>query len=374
VLEAKEEIVEFSDYPNDVKQFQLSGRKLLQKHQEVHSVSFGFSGKSELSIFISFTSKIPERSGRKPKTYARPSDFPEAFRKFPIVGENRLAGVQTTARLALSARSHKQNRLRPGLDIAAVPANGELHARRGTLGCIVYDKVTGEPMILSNWHVMSGATSLVLQPSTQLMPHGMPPTVHNLCGRVTRTCVELDCAVASVIERTTDSKMLGLGVVPREPRLAELGDPVVKFGAGNNRSYGIVTRMGIVRMNFGGAFTDIFVPCCQIERDQMIDQIDDESQVRELVRPGDSGCVWMLREKRSSAWQGDPLCELMTQDPTQAWDPLPPEEPYLRATRTAVALHFGADDAVEEFALAVPMPQVLDQLNVDLHPPSERAS
>ena len=367
-IAAKEEIVDFSE--EDTKQFQLSGRKLLQKHRELHSVSFGFSGK-ELSIFISFTPPIPEKSGRKPKTYARPSDFPAAFRKFKIVGENRLAGVQTATESAVGVRVKRQKVLRPGLDIAAVPADGELHARRGTLGCIVYDKITGEPMILSNWHVISGATSLVLQPSSLLKKK---PTVNNLCGRVTRTCVDLDCAAASLIDRTTDSTMLGLGVIPRQAKLPELGDPVVKFGAGNNRSYGIVKRIGIVRMNFGGAFTDILIPCCQIERDQLVDQVDDEYQVRELVRPGDSGCVWMLRQKRSSAWQGDRLCERMTQDPTQVSDPPPPEDPYLRATETAVALHFGADDAVEELALAVPLPFVLDQLNVDLLPFSERAS
>jgi hypothetical protein len=254
--------VDFSDYPNDVKQFQLSGRKLLQKHQEVHSVSFGFSGAPEISIFISFTPPIPEKSGRKPKTYARPSDFPEAFRKLPIVGENRLAGVptgvQTTEPLALGGRHLRQDPVRPGLDIAAVPANGELHPRRGTLGCMALCAIRW----MSSGHVISGATSLVLQPSSQLMP----PTMRTLCGRVTRTCVDLDCAVASVIDRTTNPKMLGLGVAPRNAKLPELDDPVVKFGAGNNRSYGIVKRLGIVRMNLGGDFADILIPCCQISR------------------------------------------------------------------------------------------------------------
>ena len=280
----------------DVVQFQLSGRKLLQEHPELHSVSFGSTGASELSIFVSFTPPIPVGNGGTPKTYANPSDFPDAFRKLPVVIENRLAGAQTAAPSAVENRASVHFQLRPGLDIAAVPANGELHPRRGTLGCIVYDKITGEPMILSNWHVMSGATSLVLQPSSQLMP----PSVDNLCGRVTRTCVDLDCAVASLIDRTTDSTMLGLRVVPCQAKLPELDDPVVKFGAGNNRSYGIVKRIGIVRMNFGGAFADILIPCCQIERDQTVNQIDDKYQVRELVRPGDSGCVWMLRQKRSS--------------------------------------------------------------------------
>ena len=354
----------------DVMLFQLSGRKLLQKHPELHSVSFGSSGLSAPSIFISFTPPIPERSGRKPKTYARPSDFPEAFRKLPIVGENRLAGAQATAAPTAEARLMRHDVVRPGLDIAAVPANGELHARRGTLGCIVYDKITGEPMLLSNWHVMSGATSLVLQPSSQLMPR----VEGNLCGRVTRTCVDLDCAVASVMQRTTDSTMLGLGIVPRKAELPRLDDLVVKFGAGNNRSYGIVKRIGIVRMNFGGAFADILIPCCQIARDQAVEQVDDEYQMRELVRPGDSGCVWMQRQKRSSGWQGDRSLERMSQDPTKEYDPLPPEDPYLRATETALALHFGADDAVEELALAVPMPMVLDQLNVSLVPPTQRAS
>jgi hypothetical protein len=370
VLGAKEEIVGFSE--EDIKQFQLSGRNLLQKHQELHSVSFGYSGESKLSIFVSFTPPIPEKSGRKPKTYSRPTDFPEVFRELPIVGENRLTGVPTTTALAPCARCIRQEVLQPGLDIAAVPADGELHPRRGTLGCIVYDKITGEPMILSNWHVMSGATSLVLQPSSQLMPHGMPPSVENLCGRVMRTCVDLDCAVASLIDRKTDSTMLGLGIVPRRARLPELRDPVVKFGAGNNRSYGIVKRIGIVRMNFGGAFAGILIPCCQIERDAAVKQLDEKDEVRELVRPGDSGCVWMLRD--SSGWQGGRTCESRTQDPTQESDPPPPEDPYLRATDTAVALHFGADDAVEELALAVPMPFVLDQLNVDLVPPPQRGN
>ena len=280
--------MDFSDYPNDVIQFQLSGRKLLQKHQELHSVSFGYSGASELSIFISFTPPIPERSGRKPKTYARPSDFPEAFRKLPIVGENRLAGAQTTAGLAVGARLRDTGpieartgyRCGPGeWGVAPEARHSRLHRlrqnhrRADDPEQLARDERGDEPGLAAEFTV----------------EEGMPPSVENICGRVTRTCVDLDCAVASVIRRTTDSRMLGLGVVPRQAKLPELDDPVVKFGAGNNRSYGVVKRIGIVRMNFGGAFADILIPCCQIERDQAVEQLDDEYQTRELVRPGDSG-------------------------------------------------------------------------------------
>jgi len=181
-------------------------------------------------------------------------------------------------------------------------------------------------------------------------------------------------AVASAIGRKTNPRMLGLGVTPRQAKMPELGDPVVKFGAGNNRSYGIVKRIGIVRMNFGGAFADVLIPCCYIARDTAVDQVETGDQVRELVRPGDSGCVWMLRKKGPANVSRPQLRESMTQDPRKEMDPPQPEDEYLRATETAVALHFGADDAVEELALAVSMPMVLDQLNVTLaYPPAEKS-
>jgi len=354
---------------DNVNQFLQRARKLLLEQPDLHSVSIGSSGASALSIFVSFTPPIPRSTSERSGKYAQSADFPESFKDLPIVEENRLAGARSTAAVA-AGRCSLQKVLQPGLDIAAVPASGELHPRRGTLGCIVYDRITGEPMILSNWHVMSGETSLVLQPSSQLLP----PSVASLCGRVMRSCVDLDCAVASAIGRKTNPRMLGLGVTPRQAKMPELGDPVVKFGAGNNRSYGIVKRIGIVRMNFGGAFADVLIPCCYIARDTAVDQVETGDQVRELVRPGDSGCVWMLRKKGPANVSRPQLRESMTQDPRKEMDPPQPEDEYLRATETAVALHFGADDAVEELALAVSMPMVLDQLNVTLaYPPAEKS-
>ena len=394
----------------DIAQFMHSSRKLLQQHDSLHSVSFGFQPDEKLAIFVSFTPPIFLEKGVPPLIYADRSNFPTAFQELPIIQENRLLGATPNSCEAGGPvdRGDVQCELRPGLDIAPVPDEGELHPRRGTLGCIVYDKVTGDAMILSNWHVMSGSTSLVIQPSTLLMK---PPVAGSstaeanghsqLCAKIMRSSVDYDCAAAVPIHRTVNTKMLGLGVTPKDAKMPELNDPVVKFGAGNNRSYGIVKRIGVVRMNFGGAFADTLLPCCYIARDEAVGQFEDEKQTkeRELVRPGDSGCVWMLREKMLERKAMVRLLDIITQDPASetmvkegdskpspsqylkgavekqrpASDPEPRTEPYLRATETAVGLHFGADDAVEEFALAIPMPMVLEQLNVSLvwPPPAE---
>src|SRR5262249_10460222 len=135
-----------------------------------------------------------------------------------------------------------QQELCPGLSIGPVPTMGERHVRHGTLGCIVYDNATGDPLMLTNWHVANGPGDLVVQPSPIQNPEHAP-NPKSICGYVRATCVDLDCAVADIDpSRELDPGMLGLGVTPQDAQDARLGDRVVKFGAGNNRSYGIVTR------------------------------------------------------------------------------------------------------------------------------------
>jgi hypothetical protein len=357
----------------DLDQFHNFGRTLLRDYSILHSVSIGYPDseareKEEPCLILSYCPPLPGADGARdlpPKSVAEKYGL-------RVVFENRMTARPQAGVVAAEGirPTRLQETLRPGLSIGPAPDMSERHVRHGTLGCIVFENGTGDPLILTNWHVLSGPGDLLLQPcSLHVSKHG--PDSKDVCGCLRAACVDLDCAVADIDEsRHYNREMLGLGVTPEKAEDADLGDRVVKFGNGNNRSYGIVTRIGVVRMNYGGDYSDVFLPCFEIERDPKVTQRDPHARrERELVRPGDSGCVWMLRYRANDpkAANEREVEENLTEDPTCAAPP-PSKDPQLQATSTALGLHFGEDDSTKERGLAVPMTKVLDRLQVSLTP------
>ena len=223
------------------------------------------------------------------------------------------------------------SRRRPGISVAhrAVSA--------GTLGAIVYDNQTGEPYMLSNWHVLHGPEGKlgdrVLQPGR----HDGGSVRKSVAGRLVRSHLGLagDCAVASIEGRGIDDKVLELGVTPTRFGKVNLGDKVVKSGRTTAVTHGIVGRVGVVvRLGYGSAgFHDIGGFEIRPNADKPADEL-------EISKGGDSGSVWLIDDDSEHA-------------------------------DVVVGLHFAGEsssdpDPANEHALACNIHSVLDKLGVSL--------
>lgn len=166
----------------------------------------------------------------------------------------------------------------------------------GTLGVIVHDTHSGAPAVLSNWHVLHGATGCIGDDALQPGTHDDNRSVDTRFGTLVRSHLGAagDGALARVEKRGTDGEILGLGVVPKEIADPELGDPVVKSGRTTGVSYGVVTRVEtMVRLNYGDTVGDRNIGCFEIEADPESGPGPD-GDLR-LSDGGDSGAAWLIR-------------------------------------------------------------------------------
>jgi len=203
-----------------------------------------------------------------------------------------------------------------------ISISNEFQRVYGTLGGKVYDRTTGEEMILSNWHVLAGSWNarrgqLIYQPGR--LDGG---TFANASAYLERDAMKdnLDAAVATLTgRRRLTNEQLGLGAVTGASD-GQLGTEVVKSGRSSSITYGkIIEIHTIARVQYG--YLERLI------RDVMVIQ---PLNGGELSRSGDSGSWWLNT-----------------------------------ATRDAVGLHFAGSDLPER-ALALNMPSVLDALNVEI--------
>jgi endonuclease G len=203
-----------------------------------------------------------------------------------------------------------------------ISISDEFHMAYGTLGGKVYDRATGDEMILSNWHVLAADWAarrgqLIYQPGR--LDGG---TYMNAFAFLTRDAMahNLDAAVATLTgQRQLINEQLELGPV-RGVGNWQLGLPVVKSGRGSRITYGrIVEIESTARIRYG--YLE------RIIRDVMI---IDPLNGGEVSKPGDSGSWWLNA-----------------------------------TTRAAVGLHFAGSDMPER-ALALNMQSVLNALGVEI--------
>jgi endonuclease G len=214
-------------------------------------------------------------------------------------------------------RAMSADPMRGGISIS-----DEFHLTSGTLGGKVYDRVTGEEMILSNWHVLAGdwrarRGQLIYQPGR--LDGG---TFANASAYLNRHAmdVNLDAAVATLTgRRRLINEQLGLGPVTGASN-GQLGVYVGKSGRSSSITYGrIVEINSLARIRYG--YLERLI------RDVMI---IDPWNGGEVSRSGDSGSWWLNA-----------------------------------ATKQAVGLHFAGSD-VPERALALNMQSVLEALDVEI--------
>jgi endonuclease G len=217
-----------------------------------------------------------------------------------------------------SPRLRRHDPLRGGISVSREGQYGP-----GTLAGVVLDRATGEPMLLSNWHVFVADWST--RPGVAVYQPGRRDggTFQDLVARYTRDAmhVNLDAAVAMTADsRRLSNEQLELGPVRG---LAEpaLGMQVVKSGRQTGITYGEITGVdGAVKLRYG--FLDRVI--------RRVVTIEPIAGVGEVSDGGDSGSLWL--------------------DPS---------------SRACVALHFAGSNLPER-ALGMEIHPVLDALGVDL--------
>jgi endonuclease G len=221
-------------------------------------------------------------------------------------------------RRASDSRAVRVDPMRGGISIS-----DERHQAYGTLGGLVADRVTGAPMILSNWHVLAAdwrarAGQRIYQPGR--LDGG---TSADAIASLTRDAMSdgLDAAVATLhAGRRLTCEQLGLGALRGVAR-AELGMELAKSGRRTGVTFGVVRGVeGAARMTYGSVERVI----------RKVVSIEPRRPAEEVSASGDSGSLWLER-----------------------------------ASSRAVGLHFAGGN-FPETGLALDIREVLDRLDVDL--------
>lgn len=159
----------------------------------------------------------------------------------------------------------------------------------GTLGVIVFDRATCQPMILSNWHVLAGASAAavgegILQPGRI---DGGTQVVATLTRM--RLDAQMDAAVATLNGARGHSRdILGLGTVTGIDT-ATLGMLVVKSGRTTGITRGVVDGVSMtVPINYGDPGVVTLTNQIRIVPRAPWPAVD-----YEVSMGGDSGSVWL---------------------------------------------------------------------------------
>ena len=186
----------------------------------------------------------------------------------------------------LRLRQQRLDMIAPGASISSLEGNP------GTLGAIVFDRISKEPMMLSCQHVLKENES-IFQPSRNVFDWDNL----NLCGKTSHSYLGIhgDAAVAKIIKREFTTEILGLNITPKQHAMAQLGDLVVKSGASSGITYGIVTRVGVIANLQYPKISSLNISCFEITANA-----HKQSLETPLCLDGDSGSLWMLEDSEAA--------------------------------------------------------------------------
>ncbi|MDR5759270.1 DNA/RNA non-specific endonuclease [Caballeronia sp. LZ035] len=229
---------------------------------------------------------------------------------------------------AKPARKARQDPVRGGISI------GHIRSTAGTLGTIVRDVATAQPLILSNWHVLSGASGAPGDTIVQPGPFDDDRLAQNAVGKLVRSHLGIagDCAVASIENRQFDTRLLELDIAVANIGKAELGDLAVKSGRTTGVTYATVTRIeALFKMTYEGV-GEKAVSGFELEPSPAHPAPD-----HQISKGGDSGSVWMAVNPKTG-----------------------------KVTDTLLGLHFGgeADGSASDCALACNAYAVFQKLEI----------
>ncbi|WP_321796829.1 DNA/RNA non-specific endonuclease [Caballeronia sp. J97] len=251
-------------------------------------------------------------------------------RRIPVdvLQRSYVPAFKVVALEAKPARKARQDTIRGGLSV------GHIRSTAGTIGTIVRDAASGRPLILSNWHVLCGASGAPGDEIVQPGPFDDDRVAQNVVGKLARSHLGIagDCAVATIENRQFDPKLLELDTAVANIGKAEIGDLVVKSGRTTGVTFATVTRIeALFKMTYEGV-GEKAISGFELEPSRAHPAPDNE-----ISKGGDSGSVWMAVDPKTG-----------------------------KVTDTMLGLHFGgeADGSEGEFALACYANSVFQKLEI----------
>jgi endonuclease G, mitochondrial len=310
------------------------------KDPNITSVGIGYKetkGKRTKDIAVQFT--VARKARPEDLAVMNTTPIPESF---VIDGEEVPTDVlqrtyepafKIVAEPAVNDRKTRINPIVPGVSV------GHTSITAGTISCIVFDKNTGTPYILSNWHVLHGNEGEIGDPIVQPGPHDDNRIDQNHLGKLVRSHLGAagDCAIATIEDRTFEKEILDLGVPMEQLGEPDLDDRVVKSGRTTGVTHGIVVRIHTVaRIDYEGLAGEQDIGCFEIGQDP-----DRPAANGEISMGGDSGSAWVFKAANG------------------------------RPTRVMAGLHFAGESSLDpdERALACYPRSVFEKLEISLTQP-----
>lgn len=324
----------------DLRQFIRTQKERFLKDSNITSLGIGYkvrNGKrtSELCIQFTVRSKVEDAVSALELlgTERIPETLDVAGRKVPtdVLQRDYRPAFRVLAAESVSERKQRQDPIMPGISVSHPLGTA------GTLGLIVFDRDTGSPCMLSNWHVLHGGDGEIGDDVVQPGPFDDAHVEGNRAGVLIRSHLGNagDCAIARIEDRDFDHTIFDLGVIPEQIGRVELGDRVIKSGRTTDVTRGIVRRIDVIaRISYEVGERDI--GCFEIGPEE------GAPPDFEVSMGGDSGSAWMIARNDG------------------------------RASDVFVGLHFAGEGAgnPDEHALACYAHSVFKKLNIDLVPPS----
>lgn len=187
---------------------------------------------------------------------------------------------------SLDDRRVRRDPLQPGISISHPGGTA------GTIGMIVFDRATGAPCVLSNWHVLHGNGGAIGDTIVQPGPFDDNNVAGNAAGKLLRSHLGNagDCALARIEGRRVEREIFELGVTPRRMAEVALGDKLVKSGRTSGVTYGIVRRVDVIaKINYRPPTGEQAIGGFEIGVDPARKPGDGE-----ISKGGDSGCFWAI--------------------------------------------------------------------------------
>lgn len=187
---------------------------------------------------------------------------------------------------ALDERKVRRDPIQPGISISHPKGTA------GTIGLIVFDRSSGAPCVLSNWHVLHGNRGAIGDPVVQPGPFDDNNVAGNVAGKLLRSHLGNagDCALARIEQRGIERPVLELGVTAARMARVALGDKVVKSGRTTGVTYGIVRRIDVIaKIDYRAPTGEQPIGGFEIGVDPARLPADGE-----ISMGGDSGSAWMI--------------------------------------------------------------------------------